>query len=60
MDLILLQATQSAKTFCIKDIIPAYSNYVLQAYPFEINWNDVYSDPAQPLVVDIGSGIFSF
>ncbi|CAL0317375.1 unnamed protein product [Lupinus luteus] len=27
-----------------------------RAYPFEIKWNDVYSDPAQPLVVDIGSG----
>ncbi|KAI4349124.1 hypothetical protein L6164_009760 [Bauhinia variegata] len=27
-----------------------------RAYPFEINWNDTYSDPAQPLVVDIGSG----
>ncbi|XP_019442814.1 PREDICTED: uncharacterized protein LOC109347421 isoform X1 [Lupinus angustifolius] len=27
-----------------------------RAYPFEINWNDIYSDPAQPLVVDIGSG----
>ncbi|KAL1338493.1 hypothetical protein HN51_033123 [Arachis hypogaea] len=27
-----------------------------RAYPSEINWKDVYSDPAQPLVVDIGSG----
>ncbi|KAE8099634.1 hypothetical protein FH972_017599 [Carpinus fangiana] len=25
-------------------------------YPFEINWNATYSDPMQPLVVDIGSG----
>ncbi|KAI9122332.1 hypothetical protein K1719_007021 [Acacia pycnantha] len=27
-----------------------------RAYPFEINWNDLYADPAQPLFVDIGSG----
>ncbi|XP_057445565.1 uncharacterized protein LOC130737738 isoform X2 [Lotus japonicus] len=27
-----------------------------RAYPFEINWNSIYSDPAQPLAVDIGSG----
>ncbi|CAJ1947443.1 unnamed protein product [Sphenostylis stenocarpa] len=27
-----------------------------RGYPFEINWNTIYSDPAQPLVVDIGSG----
>ncbi|XP_059667606.1 uncharacterized protein LOC132313017 isoform X2 [Cornus florida] len=27
-----------------------------RAYPFEIEWNALYSDPAQPLVVDIGSG----
>ncbi|KAK4272862.1 hypothetical protein QN277_021359 [Acacia crassicarpa] len=27
-----------------------------KAYPFEINWNDLYADPAQPLFVDIGSG----
>jgi len=39
------------------DIITAYS-YMLQGYPFEINWNSIYSDPAQSLVVDIGSGIF--
>ncbi|RDX79710.1 pgk, partial [Mucuna pruriens] len=27
-----------------------------RGYPFEINWNNIYSDPAQSLVVDIGSG----
>ncbi|QCD93613.1 phosphoglycerate kinase [Vigna unguiculata] len=27
-----------------------------RGYPFEINWSSIYSDPAQPLVVDIGSG----
>ncbi|CAK8533212.1 unnamed protein product [Lathyrus sativus] len=27
-----------------------------RAYPFEIKWNNVYSDPTQSLVVDIGSG----
>ncbi|WJX70840.1 phosphoglycerate kinase [Trifolium repens] len=27
-----------------------------RAYPFEINWNNIYSDPTQFLVVDIGSG----
>ncbi|XP_047330321.1 phosphoglycerate kinase-like [Impatiens glandulifera] len=27
-----------------------------RAYPFDIDWNDVYSNPTQPLVVDIGSG----
>ncbi|TKY46506.1 Phosphoglycerate kinase [Spatholobus suberectus] len=27
-----------------------------KGYPFEINWNSIYSDPAQSLVVDIGSG----
>ncbi|XP_058751235.1 phosphoglycerate kinase, cytosolic-like [Vicia villosa] len=27
-----------------------------RAYPFEIKWNSVYSDPTQSLVVDIGSG----
>ncbi|KAK9920965.1 hypothetical protein M0R45_029499 [Rubus argutus] len=27
-----------------------------RAYPFDVDWNAVYSDPAQPLVVDIGSG----
>ncbi|KAG4911955.1 hypothetical protein JHK82_052544 [Glycine max] len=30
--------------------------YILLGYPFEINWNRIYSDPAQSLVVDIGSG----
>lgn len=29
----------------------------MQAYPFDVDWNAVYSDPAQPLVVDIGSGM---
>uniref|UniRef100_A0A0R0ESX6 Phosphoglycerate kinase n=1 Tax=Glycine max TaxID=3847 RepID=A0A0R0ESX6_SOYBN len=32
------------------------SLYILLGYPFEINWNRIYSDPAQSLVVDIGSG----
>ncbi|KAJ7972365.1 Phosphoglycerate kinase [Quillaja saponaria] len=27
-----------------------------RAYPFEVKWKDTYSDPSQPLVVDIGSG----
>ncbi|KAL6141943.1 hypothetical protein ACLB2K_060229 [Fragaria x ananassa] len=27
-----------------------------RAYPFDIDWKAAYSDPAQPLVVDIGSG----
>ncbi|KAA8516568.1 hypothetical protein F0562_016926 [Nyssa sinensis] len=27
-----------------------------RAYPFEIDWNATYADPARPLVVDIGSG----
>ncbi|XP_057983263.1 uncharacterized protein LOC131168081 isoform X2 [Malania oleifera] len=27
-----------------------------KAFPFEIDWNVAYCDPAQPLVVDIGSG----
>nr|XP_007151659.1 hypothetical protein PHAVU_004G065300g [Phaseolus vulgaris]ESW23653.1 hypothetical protein PHAVU_004G065300g [Phaseolus vulgaris] len=27
-----------------------------KGYPSEINWNSIYSDPAQSLVVDIGSG----
>ncbi|XP_027357972.1 uncharacterized protein LOC113867126 isoform X3 [Abrus precatorius] len=27
-----------------------------RGYPFEINWNSIYSNPAQSLVVDIGSG----
>ncbi|PNY11292.1 phosphoglycerate kinase, partial [Trifolium pratense] len=27
-----------------------------RAYPFEINWNNIYSVPTQSLVVDIGSG----
>ncbi|XP_050141732.1 uncharacterized protein LOC126617730 isoform X2 [Malus sylvestris] len=27
-----------------------------RAYPFDIDWIAAYSDPAQPLVVDIGSG----
>ncbi|CAK7343140.1 unnamed protein product [Dovyalis caffra] len=27
-----------------------------RAYPFEIDWKSAYSNPAQPLVVDIGSG----
>ncbi|KAJ1412746.1 hypothetical protein SESBI_20180 [Sesbania bispinosa] len=27
-----------------------------RAFPFEINWNNIYSEPAQSLVVDIGSG----
>ncbi|XP_073220984.1 uncharacterized protein [Cicer arietinum] len=27
-----------------------------RAYPFEINWNNIHSDPTQSLVVDIGSG----
>ncbi|KAK7271793.1 hypothetical protein RJT34_27986 [Clitoria ternatea] len=27
-----------------------------RGYPFEINWNSIYSDPVQSLVVDIGSG----
>ncbi|GLT89799.1 hypothetical protein SLE2022_077690 [Rubroshorea leprosula] len=27
-----------------------------RAYPFEVDWNAAYSDPALPLVVDIGSG----
>jgi len=40
------------------DIIIAYGSYIFQGYPFEINWSSIYSDPAQPLVVDIGSGIF--
>ncbi|XP_043815418.1 phosphoglycerate kinase isoform X2 [Manihot esculenta] len=31
-----------------------------RAYPFEIDWSSVYNDPAQPLVVDIGSGICCF
>jgi len=31
----------------------------VQEYPFEINWNATYSDPMQPLVVDIGSGTAS-
>ena len=31
----------------------------MQEYPFEINWNASYSDPMQPLVVDIGSGTSS-
>jgi hypothetical protein len=31
----------------------------VQEYPFEINWNATYSDPMQPLLVDIGSGTSS-
>ncbi|KAI3417236.1 Phosphoglycerate kinase [Psidium guajava] len=27
-----------------------------RAYPFKIHWKSVYREPAQPLVVDIGSG----
>ncbi|GAB2300614.1 hypothetical protein Dimus_034648 [Dionaea muscipula] len=27
-----------------------------RAYPFELNWGSIYSDPLQPLVVDVGSG----
>ncbi|PRQ43595.1 putative phosphoglycerate kinase [Rosa chinensis] len=27
-----------------------------RAFPFDIDWKAAYSDPAQPLVVDIGSG----
>ncbi|KAM7526186.1 hypothetical protein LguiA_016088 [Lonicera macranthoides] len=27
-----------------------------RAYPFEIDWHATYTDPARPLVVDIGSG----
>ncbi|KAF5940692.1 hypothetical protein HYC85_021859 [Camellia sinensis] len=27
-----------------------------RAYPFAIDWNATYTDPAHPLVVDIGSG----
>ncbi|OVA18017.1 Phosphoglycerate kinase [Macleaya cordata] len=27
-----------------------------RAYPFEIDWSSVFYDPAQPLVVDVGSG----
>lgn len=27
-----------------------------RAYPFEIDWKSAYCNPAQPLVVDIGSG----
>ncbi|KAK6943852.1 tRNA (guanine-N-7) methyltransferase, Trmb type [Dillenia turbinata] len=27
-----------------------------RGYPFEINWSAAYTDPVQPLVVDIGSG----
>ncbi|XP_030522042.1 phosphoglycerate kinase, cytosolic-like isoform X2 [Rhodamnia argentea] len=27
-----------------------------RAYPFKIDWKSVYREPAQPLVVDIGSG----
>ncbi|RVW60276.1 hypothetical protein CK203_115208 [Vitis vinifera] len=30
----------------------------VQAYPVEIDWNAAYSHPSQPLVVDIGSGIY--
>lgn len=34
-----------------------WRNYLyLQAYPFKIDWKSVYREPAQPLVVDIGSG----
>lgn len=35
------------------------TSFVWQAYPFEIDWSAAYHDPAQPLVVDIGSGICS-
>lgn len=34
-----------------------FGNWMVQAYPFEINWNAIYADPTQFLVVDIGSGI---
>ncbi|KAL5709986.1 phosphoglycerate kinase [Ranunculus cassubicifolius] len=27
-----------------------------RAYPFEVDWEKVFDDPSQPLVVDIGSG----
>ncbi|PSS04595.1 Phosphoglycerate kinase [Actinidia chinensis var. chinensis] len=27
-----------------------------RAHPFEIDWNAIYTDPTQPLVVDVGSG----
>ncbi|KAJ4970239.1 hypothetical protein NE237_003338 [Protea cynaroides] len=27
-----------------------------RAYPFKVDWDSIFSDPAQPLVVDIGSG----
>ncbi|KAL3531964.1 hypothetical protein ACH5RR_005485 [Cinchona calisaya] len=27
-----------------------------RAYPFEIQWEGIYGDPTQPLVVDVGSG----
>lgn len=30
----------------------------MQAYPFEVDWNAGYSDPALPLVVDFGSGTY--
>lgn len=30
---------------------------MVQAYPYDIDWKAVYSDPVQPLAVDIGSGM---
>lgn len=32
----------------------------LQAYPFLVNWSVVYDDPMRPLVVDVGSGNYSW
>ncbi|KAK3001715.1 hypothetical protein RJ639_020666 [Escallonia herrerae] len=41
---------------CVADYVPwAVGGLEPKAYPFEIDWHGAYTDPAQPLVVDIGS-----
>lgn len=47
----------------IQCLIITCGDSVLQAYPFELDWNAIFADPSRPLIVDIGSGIvhpFSF
>lgn len=36
--------------------IASLTNRFMQAYPFKIEWDAMYTDPALPLLVDIGSG----
>ncbi|XP_060201489.1 uncharacterized protein LOC132630015 isoform X3 [Lycium barbarum] len=38
----------------LEEMLPMLSR--CKAYPFELNWNAIYANTTQPLVVDVGSG----